>query len=113
MTWGPCTTGAASLTAFSLIITTIYYLPYFLKSTRDNHECFYYARETYLPSPVLMISISPSLMKIGTCTTRPVSNVAGFVTLEAVSPLIPGSVSVTCNSTVFEVQHQVLRLGKS
>ncbi len=48
-----------------------------------------------------MISISPSLMKIGTCTTRPVSNVAGFVTLEAVSPLIPGSVSVTCNSTVF------------
>ena len=31
MTWGPCTTGAASLTAFSLIITTIYYLPIFYK----------------------------------------------------------------------------------
>lgn len=30
MTRGPCTTGAASLTAFSFIITTIYYLPYFL-----------------------------------------------------------------------------------
>ncbi|ADY23370.1 hypothetical protein P4U05_27600 [Bacillus paranthracis] len=30
MTWGPYTTGAASLTAFSFIITTIYYLPYFL-----------------------------------------------------------------------------------
>ena len=88
MTWGPCTTGAASLTAFSLIITTIICL-FSIKSTRDNHECFFYARETYLPSPVLMISISPSLMKIGTCTTRPVSNVAGFVTLEAVSPLIP------------------------
>ena len=30
MTWGPYTIGAASLTAFSFIITTIYYLPYFL-----------------------------------------------------------------------------------
>lgn len=30
MTWGPYTTGAASLTAFSFIITTIHYLPYFL-----------------------------------------------------------------------------------
>ncbi|CKE55579.1 hypothetical protein PDJ82_19555 [Bacillus cereus group sp. TH43LC] len=30
MRWGPYTTGAASLTAFSFIITTIYYLPYFL-----------------------------------------------------------------------------------
>ncbi|MED1411265.1 MULTISPECIES: hypothetical protein [Bacillus] len=30
MTWGPYTIGTASLTAFSFIITIIYYLPYFL-----------------------------------------------------------------------------------
>ncbi|MED1116226.1 hypothetical protein [Bacillus paramycoides] len=30
MTWSPYTIGTASLTAFSFIITIIYYLPYFL-----------------------------------------------------------------------------------
>ncbi|PEF13136.1 hypothetical protein COJ67_18230 [Bacillus thuringiensis] len=30
MTWSPYTVGAASLTAFSFIVTAIYYLPYFL-----------------------------------------------------------------------------------
>ncbi|MBS9804271.1 hypothetical protein [Bacillus cereus] len=30
ITWSPYTVGAASLTAFSFIITAIYYLPYFL-----------------------------------------------------------------------------------
>ena len=35
---------------------------------------------------------SPSLMKIGTLTSAPVSTVAGLVTLVAVLPLTPGSV---------------------
>ena len=35
----------------------------------------------------------------GTATIAPVSSVAGFVTFETVSPLMPGSVSVTVSST--------------
>ena len=48
-------------------------------------------------SPVLVSTriISPSLMKIGTLISAPVSSVAGFVTFVAVSPFTPGSVSVT------------------
>src|SRR6476619_2716451 len=42
---------------------------------------------------------SPVFTNIGTLTTAPVSSVAGFVTLETVSPLTPGSVSVTVSST--------------
>ncbi len=42
---------------------------------------------------------SPTLTNSGTCTTAPVSSVAGFVTLETVSPRTPGSVSVTASST--------------
>src|SRR2546426_5157454 len=34
-----------------------------------------------------------------TCTTAPVSSVAGFVTFETVSPRTPGSVAVTVSST--------------
>jgi len=48
---------------------------------------------------VLMRMISPSLMKRGTCTTRPVSSVAGFCTLLAVSPLMPSELSVTLSVT--------------
>src|SRR6185437_10336592 len=43
--------------------------------------------------------LSPTFTNSGTCTTAPVSSVAGLVTLETVSPLIPGSVSVTSRIT--------------
>jgi hypothetical protein len=48
---------------------------------------------------VLTLIISPVLMKSGTWTTRPVSQVAGFWTLEAVSPLMPSELSVTLSVT--------------
>ena len=40
-------------------------------------------------------------MNKGTWTTAPVSTVAALVTLLAVSPFIPGSVSTTSNSAKF------------
>src|SRR5262249_8128016 len=43
--------------------------------------------------------LSPTLTNSGTWTTAPVSSVAGFVTFETVSPLTPGSVSVTSRTT--------------
>src|SRR6266516_713433 len=42
---------------------------------------------------------SPVFTNSGTCTTAPVSSVAGLVTFETVSPLTPGSVSDTPSST--------------
>src|SRR5829696_2564122 len=42
---------------------------------------------------------SPTLTKSGTCTTTPVSSVAGLLPPVAVSPLRPGSVSATSRST--------------
>jgi len=43
-------------------------------------------------SAVSTRTLSPSLMKGGTETTRPVSMVAGLVTDDAVADLMPGSV---------------------
>src|SRR5262249_47245304 len=60
-----------------------------------------FARPTYAPVSVSMRSRSPSLMKPGTCTTRPVSRVAGLRTLVTVAVFIPGVVSTTFRSTVF------------
>ena len=40
----------------------------------------HYARDTYEPSVVLMINLSPSFTKNGTLTTKPVSIVAGLDT---------------------------------
>ena len=54
-----------------------------------------------------MINLSPWFMKNGTCTVKPVSSSAVFVPPEDVSPLIPGSVSVTSSQLCLEVQHQV------
>src|SRR5919107_1250260 len=48
---------------------------------------------------VSTLTRSPTLMKSGTCTTTPVSRVAGLVPPVAVSPLSPGSVSETSRST--------------
>ena len=47
-----------------------------------------------------MTSLSPALTKNGTLTINPVSILAGLEPPEAVSPLIPGSVSSTVNVTV-------------
>src|SRR5580658_3548410 len=58
-----------------------------------------YARDIYVPSAVSMRIFSPSLMNGGTCTTRPVSILAGLVTELAVADLMPGSVSTTVIST--------------
>src|SRR6202034_1760435 len=58
-----------------------------------------YARLMYAPSAVSTRIFSPSLIHGGTCTTRPVSVVAGLVTELAVADLIPGSVETTVIST--------------
>src|SRR6202167_244618 len=60
-----------------------------------------HARERYAPSAVSTRIFSPSLMKGGTCTTRPVSSLAGLVTEDAVADLRPGSVSTTVISTAW------------
>src|SRR5262249_57083153 len=60
-----------------------------------------YARERYAPSAVSTRIFSPSLIKGGTCTTSPVSVLAGLVTLEAVADFSPRSVSMTVKSTVW------------
>src|SRR5205823_6965722 len=57
------------------------------------------ARWMYRRSRGSTLIRSPTLTKSGTCTTAPVSSVAGFVTFETVSPLTPGSVSVTASTT--------------
>src|SRR5205807_6905338 len=69
-----------------------------LRQSSDNGGG--YARDKYTPSAVSTLIFSPSLMKGGTCTTSPVSVLAALVTLEAVALFIPGSVSITANSTV-------------
>ena len=43
---------------------------------------------------------SPSAMKAGTCTMRPVSIFAGLPTFDTLAPLISGSVYMTVISTV-------------
>src|SRR5262245_52932354 len=63
-------------------------------------NCDRYARERYAPSAVSTRIFSPSFTKGGTCTTSPVSSLAGLVTLEAVALFKPGSVSITVISTV-------------
>src|ERR1700684_510972 len=59
-----------------------------------------YARDKYAPSDVSTLIFSPSLINGGTCTTSPVSVLAGLVTLEAVALFRPGSVSMTVRITV-------------
>src|SRR5579883_399832 len=49
-------------------------------------------RSRYSPERVSTRTLSPSFRKSGTCTTAPVSSVAGLVPPVAVSPRIPGSV---------------------
>src|SRR5436309_2297313 len=53
-----------------------------------------YARPKYAPVRVSILIVSPSLMKRGTLIFFPVSSVAGFVTLLAVSPRKPSGDSI-------------------
>ena len=50
----------------------------------------YHARFRYAPSEVSTLILSPSLMNGGTCTTSPVSVLAGLVTLLAVADFKSG-----------------------
>src|SRR5690606_17263978 len=58
-----------------------------------------HTRDRYSLVRVSMRTLSPCSTKSGTCTTSPVSRVAGLVAPVAVSPLKPGSVWVTSSST--------------
>ena len=59
-----------------------------------------YARDRYSPVSVLIRTLSPWLTNGGTCTTSPVSSVAGLSCALAVAPLMAGVVSTTVRSTV-------------
>src|SRR6478735_7850126 len=59
----------------------------------------HYARARYSPVRVSTLRVSPTSMKSGTCTTSPVSIVAGFRAPDTRSPWMPGSVSLTTRST--------------
>ena len=48
-----------------------------------------------MQSLVSILICSPSLIKIGTCTSKPDESFAGFKVFETVSPFKPGSVSET------------------
>ena len=53
------------------------------------------ARARYSPERVSTLIFSPGSTNSGTCTTRPVSSVAGLRAPDTRSPCTPGSVSVT------------------
>lgn len=61
-------------------------------------QCYFYARERYSFVRVSTFTRSPTLMKRGTWTTRPVVSVAGFFPPVAVSHFSPGGVSTTSSS---------------
>ena len=65
----------------------------------QTHKTTDYTRERYSPVLVSILITSSVSTKSGTYTVAPVSTVAGFVAPVAVSPLKPGSVSVTVSST--------------
>src|SRR5437763_6960549 len=67
---------------------------------RRTSDFVHQTRAWYSPVSVLTRTLSPSLMNGGTCTTSPVSSVAGFTCALAVAPLMPGTVSLTTRSTV-------------
>src|SRR5438094_323020 len=67
---------------------------------RRTSDFVHQTRAWYSPVSVLTRTLSPSLMNGGTCTTSPVSSVAGFTFALAVAPLMPGTVSLTTRSTV-------------
>src|SRR6266568_5143968 len=62
------------------------------KTRPSGQSSLCHARSTYVPAVVLTRIKSSVETKSGTCTTSPVSVVAGLVPPVAVSPLNPGSV---------------------
>src|SRR6266404_3456197 len=60
----------------------------------------YLARAMYSRVSVLIVMVSPSWTKCGTCTVSPVSIVAGLSVLVTAADLIPGSVCTTLRFTV-------------
>src|SRR6185437_7201672 len=60
----------------------------------------YLARAMYSRVSVLIVMVSPSWTKCGTCTVSPVSIVAGLSVLVTAADLIPGSVCTTLRLTV-------------
>src|SRR5437867_3367112 len=66
-----------------------------------GHQPAAATRPRYSPVRVSTFTTSPSLRNSGTCTTAPVSSVAGLVPPCAVSPRTPGSVRATASSTKF------------
>src|SRR5579884_1696367 len=88
--------GAAqtSLAALQPLLHALY-----LDDEQANSMYCYFTRSTYCPVRVSMRILSPGFTNRGTLTTAPVSSVAGFVTLLAVSPRTPGSALSTVSST--------------
>src|SRR5229473_3609060 len=60
----------------------------------------YLARAMYSRVSVLIVMVSPSWTKCGTCTVSPVSIVAGLSVLVTAADRIPGSVCTTLRLTV-------------
>src|SRR5207253_10397674 len=71
------------------------------RAPADRHQPATATRPRYSPLRVSTFTTSPSLRKSGTCTTAPVSGVAGLLPPCAVSPRTPGSVFAIESSTKF------------
>ena len=63
---------------------------YSAKSSYFSRLASWSALDKYSPVSVLIRMTSPTLTNAGTCTTRPVSSVAGLTCAAAVAPLMPG-----------------------
>ena len=77
--------------------------PFSLRLIRESGEApghYTLALSMYLPSLVSTVINSPISINGGTCTTRPVSSVAGLFCEAAVAPLRLGSVSTTRKLTL-------------
>src|SRR4029453_16606934 len=70
-----------------------------LRRLQIAHDSPAQARVRYSPVRVSTLMRSPEFTNSGTCTTRPVSSVAGLRAPDTRSPWMPGSVSVTVSST--------------
>ena len=69
------------------------------QSVRHGRVTQLLTRSTYSPVRVSILMTLPSLRKAGPLNSAPVSTLTGLVTFVAVSPLAPGSHSITFNST--------------
>src|SRR5262249_3579584 len=72
-------------------------LPSLAAASRDGHRAQARARDSPVRGSTLIVA--PGSTKSGTCTTSPVSSVAGFRAPDTRSPCTPGSVTDTVSST--------------